>query len=1075
MRRFTFLKKDCWFIAFALLVCVGQASAQSVSLMHVPDSGRTQGLIFGQGTEIVVDVSQTGMTQSVNAIQIAFEFDTSVLTLTAPTGWLLQGGDTVTLLSITAAPVPASVRFTFTTKVDVTGREFSIGIKTVTLDQVTLTPSAMVSFNTVRPQLHLDTQIESPAENNNVLTLKATEGDTVKFQLFVPDAAGYQFNAFEVELALSGKTASDYISSASSDWVSTGSGSNLVLSLLSISGVSVPSSGYMGQIDLSVTGALTSEDTLLVQSAELDGRQAIDVSNAVLTFTQVCPGDFDNNGMINIPDFLLFVDVFGTSTGDATYNALMDMDDNGMVGIPDFLLFVDVFGTTCEQVPPRGGSGSGATTVTIPDANLRAAIENALGKASGASITPADMARLTRLVAQSKGIRSLTGLEYATNLTELDLGGEDFVNGEWVNSNDISNLSPLSNLTNLTGLILGGNSISDISALSNLTNLTVLDLGVNSISDVSALSSLTNLEGLYLGENSISDLSPLVANTGLSSGDEVFVRNNPLSATSINTHIPALQGRGVVVEFDTRRVVWGAYLAGERLDATQMALLPGLFSTALEFGLTEELDTALTRLVRETPALPTSSTAPKARLAAEIGETLGPHEWPEAHPWAAVFPGLPPDDARRVDGTVTVDASYDEFPADATRRERHFPLGYYAPPSALVKIEVPMHHATGELRVAVGELYDHLGAHGAALPEWRRAPGLRREFPVADPHIGITNAYGGSIALIVPADYAGTISVTVRGAIPMAVYTLGESNATEWLAALDGGAPQAIIQKLGGIRFVISTKRARGITDPGEVSAFWDGFQRHHAELAGEPVPRAYESIWLFDPQVGWGYANALPLRINYPLHGESWVLVPGTATGRTWIAQLPSEGPKRYVYPPPEAYSPWSHGVDWWLFGHELGHQWQTEDWGSGKTYPEIGEVAVNLFTMYTLNHYLFGGGNKTLLSSHDSGVSTVDHAAVASLRWPTADVFERLSLYRQLIREFGWAPIKRVFHSYYDPAYPRSKYGGELDGFAIRFSAIVQRDMVGFFRHWEYPLSESAAATIRDFEFKEWLPPGW
>ena len=50
---------------------------------------------------------------------------------------------------------------------------------------------------------------------------------------------------------------------------------------------------------------------------------------------------------------------------------------------------------------------------------------------------------------------------------------------------------------------------------------------------------------------------------------------------------------------------------------------------------------------------------------------------------------------------------------------------------------------------------------------------------------------------------------------------------------------------------------------------------------------------------------------------------------------------------------------MDWWLFGHELGHQWQTEDWGDGVTYREIGEVAVNLFTMYTLNYHVFDGGD--------------------------------------------------------------------------------------------------------------------
>ncbi|MCY3684050.1 MAG: hypothetical protein OXH16_21845 [Gemmatimonadetes bacterium] len=62
-----------------------------------------------------------------------------------------------------------------------------------------------------------------------------------------------------------------------------------------------------------------------------------------------CSGDFDKNGMVNIPDFLLFVKVFGTSSGDATFNVLMDMDSSGDIGIPDFLLFVKVFGSTCDQ------------------------------------------------------------------------------------------------------------------------------------------------------------------------------------------------------------------------------------------------------------------------------------------------------------------------------------------------------------------------------------------------------------------------------------------------------------------------------------------------------------------------------------------------------------------------------------------------------------------------------------------------------------------------------------------------------------------------------------------------------
>ena len=241
--------------------------------------------------------------------------------------------------------------------------------------------------------------------------------------------------------------------------------------------------------------------------------------------------DFDGDGVVGIPDFLQFVDRFGAMRGDGKYEAKYDLDGNGAIGVPDFLIFVDNFG---KEVPPSGD----AEMVTIPDMNLRAVIEDSLGKASGAPITRDEMATLTHFAAVNANISDLTGLEFATDLTVLGIG-----------NTSISDLAPLSGLTNLQGLLLVNNNISDISSLSGLTGLTTLILSNNSISDLSPLSGLTGLQGLLLDNNSISDLSPLVENTGLGSGDEVNVRSNPLSNTSIDTHIPALQGRGVAVLF----------------------------------------------------------------------------------------------------------------------------------------------------------------------------------------------------------------------------------------------------------------------------------------------------------------------------------------------------------------------------------------------------------------------------------------------------------------------------------------------------------------------------------------------
>ena len=118
-------------------------------------------------------------------------------------------------------------------------------------------------------------------------------------------------------------------------------------------------------------------------------------------------------------------------------------------------------------------------------------------------------------------------------------------------SNRISDISPLASLTSLADLDLTHNQISDISPLAsaNLTSLTELDLWGNQISDISPLASLTNLTELWLGANQIGDIKPLADNLDLGEGDYVNLQRNPLSDTSLNTYIPQLEARGVIVDY----------------------------------------------------------------------------------------------------------------------------------------------------------------------------------------------------------------------------------------------------------------------------------------------------------------------------------------------------------------------------------------------------------------------------------------------------------------------------------------------------------------------------------------------
>ena len=169
-----------------------------------------------------------------------------------------------------------------------------------------------------------------------------------------------------------------------------------------------------------------------------------------------------------------------------------------------------------------------AQIVDIPDPNLRAVIEQNLGKAPGATITVTDMATLTELESPNAYITDLTGLEHTTNLTKLDLG-DALEGGFLTNSNSISDISPLAGLTNLTTLDLWGNSISDISIVAGLTNLTELNLALNSISDISPLAGLNQLTELNLWDNSISDISLLAGLTNLT---ELNLQVNSISDIS---------------------------------------------------------------------------------------------------------------------------------------------------------------------------------------------------------------------------------------------------------------------------------------------------------------------------------------------------------------------------------------------------------------------------------------------------------------------------------------------------------------------------------------------------------------
>ena len=181
--------------------------------------------------------------------------------------------------------------------------------------------------------------------------------------------------------------------------------------------------------------------------------------------------------------------------------------------------FPEQFTPPTVIVPPERSPG---TVVHIPDPNLRAAIAESLGKSPNAPITVEEMEGLRNLDARNRDIHDLTGIQFATNLSLLNIPDNQVsdlspiarlieLRHIFIYNNPVSDLSPLKSLKNLTRLTMNNTLVSDISPVRGLKNLTIFGFRGTQVSDLSPLAGLINLERLGFSNTSksISDLSPL--------------------------------------------------------------------------------------------------------------------------------------------------------------------------------------------------------------------------------------------------------------------------------------------------------------------------------------------------------------------------------------------------------------------------------------------------------------------------------------------------------------------------------------------------------------------------------------
>ena len=142
--------------------------------------------------------------------------------------------------------------------------------------------------------------------------------------------------------------------------------------------------------------------------------------------------------------------------------------------------------------------------------------------------------------------------------------------------NQISDLGPVAGLTNLGDLNMGGNLLTNLSALSNLTQLNYLDIRGNHIFRLDPLSGLTNLTQLYASYNRISNLGALTNIPHLNYAGLSYNNLDLSYGSAASNTVDSLTQKGVLVEVVPQRTVAiittqpvsQLYSAGSNVDFT---------------------------------------------------------------------------------------------------------------------------------------------------------------------------------------------------------------------------------------------------------------------------------------------------------------------------------------------------------------------------------------------------------------------------------------------------------------------------------------------------------------------------
>ncbi|XP_004594504.2 TRPM8 channel-associated factor 3-like [Ochotona princeps] len=357
-------------------------------------------------------------------------------------------------------------------------------------------------------------------------------------------------------------------------------------------------------------------------------------------------------------------------------------------------------------------------------------------------------------------------------------------------------------------------------------------------------------------------------------------------------------------------------------------------------------------------------------------------------------------------------------------RDSWVSTGLYLPAGRFAVVTLPKEAVAAQLQVQVGCHTDDIS--DASI--YYRPPVVTRRYILNETKTSIAWHWGGLLYILVPRNYnLGTVLVTISGAAPAPYFKLGKTSQEEWRRCLQGNPAPWGELATDNIILTVPTEKLKAVTNPDSLLRLWDEMMQAAAKLAAKPFPYRRPERIVIDVQNTLGLMHE-----GYPIMGQMQIL-----------PRLIDETAIR------------SSGV--WGAIHEVGHNFQQPAW---KFHPHSTEADCNLWSVYVHEEVLKIPRERAHSSlkpeSRRERIKLHLGMGAPLSNWNT---WTALETYLQLQEAFGWDPFIKLFAVYQTLSkYPQDN-PGKMNLWMEKFSEIVQKNLVPFFKAWGWPIQKQVA----------------